>query len=963
MKIRNKKSVEDHLKSVESPLISLPKPFKSIKIKVMSINSSHSTGKKPFLMAIFAICCVIFLGCTLLCLFNLDMLNKKPFQQTTRLTAPAMAKYEKDGNIYIIDNGSFRLICMTPDGDILKTITIDKFKEYTRIIDAAIDEAGNIYVYAIEAEYDAILTKRDIVRKYDSHGRFVKDIISITYDDPFTNPRLFYQFGSFLCANGILTFSQTEKDKVTLYKYFTLNDDLQQSVFYSERHGITGDFMVAQLVLKDFYNFAYVLRDGDIYEVKNGGSPQRLISFNWDKENGGIHPWHIFYETTGNIVFFDMQSNNIYRINIAGELLYNVIPQFHFEPLKENGEKPALKGFGFFGNTFAGVYGDTVWLYDGNTFKTYNDELKLPLRERLHIFIIHTAVILGVFSFITGLLILFIGLLDKYVSLFIKQVIVVIPLLIIAFFIVFSVTYDMKTEQINEALFNEMVALSTAFSRMVDGDDVDRITSIKDVHSEEYKKLSELVKEFVGYNADPWNKAYYAAIFKGDNFEKVIVISSEELNLFRPLESLDEEDINALMSGNPIGGIYELYNGDWAVAEVPIYNKKGDVSGMLEVGFDMTGYNINNDKLKRDVAFIAVIVCLIILLALGFMISIIIRQLSSVARVLKAISDGKRHERVRYKARDELGRVSHGLNSMAEELQIQFDRITSLNESTIRFVPVQFMEHLGVSDISKMKLGDNVLRDLSVLFFDIRAFSINSEMMTSRENFLFINEILGIAGPIIRKHEGFVDKFIGDAAMALFVNGIDAVRAGIELYQQLVINKSTRVKIGVDGINIGVGIHTGSVMMGIVGENERLSSTVISANVNLASRLEGLSKQTGSGVLISKDTMNQLTGRESEFSYRFIGMVRAAGVNEVLGLFDIIDALPPKDKKLRLLTKKIFESGVRKFHTKDYAAAVHRFEKVVEADPGDICAIHHLEEARKHLEDSSLPSVFVFDKK
>jgi len=262
--------------------------------------SNQKTVQKPLLKAAFAVCCIIFLGCTLLCLFNFDTLKNKPFQQTTRLIAPAMVKYEKDGNLYIIDNGSFRLICMTPDGDILKTITIDKFKEYTRIIDGAIDEAGNIYIYAIEAEYDAILTKRDIVKKYDNHGRFVKDIISISYNDPYTNPRLFYQFGSFQCANGILSFSQTEKDRVTLYQYYTLNDDLQQSVFYNGAHGITGDYMVAQLTLKDFNNYAFVLRDGDIYEVKNGGAPQRLISFDWNEKDGGIHPWHIFYETDCN---------------------------------------------------------------------------------------------------------------------------------------------------------------------------------------------------------------------------------------------------------------------------------------------------------------------------------------------------------------------------------------------------------------------------------------------------------------------------------------------------------------------------------------------------------------------------------------------------------------------------------------------------------------------------------------
>jgi len=273
------------------------------------------------------------------------------------------------------------------------------------------------------------------------------------------------------------------------------------------------------------------------------------------------------------------------------------------------------------------------------------------------------------------------------------------------------------------------------------------------------------------------------------------------------------------------------------------------------------------------------------------------------------------------------------------------------------------MEHLGVSDITKMKLGDNVQRDISVLFFDIRYFSINSEMMTARENFVFINKVLGIAGPIIRKHNGFVDKYIGDAAMALFVDGMEAVRAGIELYQTLVVDESTRVKIGVDGISIGVGIHSGSVMMGIVGENERLSSTVISANVNLASRVEGLSKQTGSGLLITRDTLNQLAGNETEFNYRFIGMVQAAGVNEVIGLFDMLDALTPAEKHLRLTTKTYFESGVRKYHMKDYAASVQRFQKVVSMDPKDICAVHHLAEAKRHLNDPTLPSVFVFDKK
>jgi class 3 adenylate cyclase len=286
-----------------------------------------------------------------------------------------------------------------------------------------------------------------------------------------------------------------------------------------------------------------------------------------------------------------------------------------------------------------------------------------------------------------------------------------------------------------------------------------------------------------------------------------------------------------------------------------------------------------------------------------------------------------------------------------------------MNESTIRFVPIQFMEYLGVTDITKMKLGDNVRRNLTVLFFDIRAFSINSEMMSAQENFVFINNILGVSGPIIRKYNGFVDKFMGDAAMGLFIHAIDAVRAGIEIYHTLVLNESTRIKTGIDGINIGIGIHTGVVMMGIVGEQERLSSTVISKNVNLASRMESLTKQVKSGMLISRDTMDQIVDSERTFNCRFVGMIQASGVNEVIGIFDVLDALPERIRKKRLATKQVFESGVRKYHTRDYAGALKRFEQVVAADPGDACAAICLTETKRRLENPKLPSVFVFDKK
>jgi class 3 adenylate cyclase len=283
------------------------------------------------------------------------------------------------------------------------------------------------------------------------------------------------------------------------------------------------------------------------------------------------------------------------------------------------------------------------------------------------------------------------------------------------------------------------------------------------------------------------------------------------------------------------------------------------------------------------------------------------------------------------------------------------------------------MEYLGVEDITRLKLGDSIEKELSVLFFDIRSFSVHSEMMSTPETFGFINQVLGAAGPVLRRYNGFVDKFIGDAAMVLFEDAGDAVQAGIELYRTLTVNEETRITLGGDPVGIGIGVHTGKMMLGIVGESERLSSTVISENVNFASRLESLTRQTGSGMLISRDTMNAAAvklRREGEDdgeavgpNRRFIGMIQAAGVNGVTGVFDILDALPEEARQKRLATKQTFESAVRRFHTRDYRGAAERFIQVLRLDPKDACARICFEEAKKRLANPALPAVFMFDKK
>ena len=294
------------------------------------------------------------------------------------------------------------------------------------------------------------------------------------------------------------------------------------------------------------------------------------------------------------------------------------------------------------------------------------------------------------------------------------------------------------------------------------------------------------------------------------------------------------------------------------------------------------------------------------------------------------------------------------------ELQSEVDRQT---EASMRFVPIQFLKLIGVKNIASLKLGDSVRSVITVMFFDIRFFSVHSQMMSTSETFDFVNKVFGLAGTIIQKHSGFVDKYLGDSAMILFERAGDAVRAGIEIYRTLILDETTRITNGIDGINIGIGAHTGNVMLGVIGDTEHYASTVISKHVNTASRIEGLTKQVKAGMLISADLLYEIPDNERDFDFRYLGMVNPAGSRETIGIFEILDALPGDARERRLKSREIFESAVQNFLTENYQIAAARFKEVVDSDTTDECAKIFYEKATAHVEGRDRSNVFSFNTK
>ena len=116
---------------------------------------------------------------------------------------------------------------------------------------------------------------------------------------------------------------------------------------------------------------------------------------------------------------------------------------------------------------------------------------------------------------------------------------------------------------------------------------------------------------------------------------------------------------------------------------------------------------------------------------------------------------------------DEIGALTEGYNEMSERLKNYFQSLDNINRANARFVPRQFLDFLGKESITDIQLGDQVQKEMTIMFSDIRDFTSLSETMTPKENFDFINNYLGYMEPVIRTNNGFIDKFMGDAIMAL----------------------------------------------------------------------------------------------------------------------------------------------------------------------------------------------------
>ncbi|MEH2453664.1 GAF domain-containing protein [Nostoc sp.] len=266
-----------------------------------------------------------------------------------------------------------------------------------------------------------------------------------------------------------------------------------------------------------------------------------------------------------------------------------------------------------------------------------------------------------------------------------------------------------------------------------------------------------------------------------------------------------------------------------------------------------------------------------------------------------------------------------------------------LKSTMYRYMTQELAEELLKLDDAKLG-GDR--KEVSILFSDIRGYTTLTENLEAEEVVSMLNEYFESMVEAVFKHKGTLDKYIGDAIMAVFGSPLPlenhawmAVQTSLEMRHRLHEFNQRRYADDKPGIKIGIGINSDTVISGNIGSSKRMEFTAIGDGVNLGSRLESVSKQYGCDIIISHNTFKPC---QDHIWARELDYIRVKGRNEPVAIYELLGLRSDSIESEKLQVIEHYHKGREYYLKRQFTFARAEFAKVLTADKHDKAAMLHL---------------------
>ncbi len=870
-----------------------------------------------------------------------------PFNQGIVLENPLFAVKDDHGAVYSIDQSKRRITKINKDGRLEYEIIggLRNTGNFFYADELAVDEKGFLYVINWVLDERGFYVEREEILRYKPDGEFDKVIFSKTYEDKDKNAEIVQRgrFSSVKASNGKIDFIVTDSIGFNLVTVLTEKDSIERRLIKSVKNA---DLLVSCVWFDGAGNLVYVTKRGMIIKSSFGSDDLNdTIVYNADlySEDRQLSvPWAVVSDSNGGVYFTDLVKRGVYFIDESG-----VRPILNREIIEESGISSLEYTYYSLSISDSGELiacnEDFVVSFNNNgTLTGQIDSAYYKTAKVLYnvfvwiVFIVNIILIPVFFRFF------YVYAMKKRLSIVIKQLLIFTPLLLSSITIISITIINNFTARYTAESLNKIAAMVQMIPRTIDAELIKSVTRQSDFMSNNYMELREQLKRSLNYNKDEWNNSYYFVVYRViDGVLYGFMYLNGEIGIYYPFSNFADIDSAYRKAYDGEIAIESISDstGSWLYGVGPIRDANNDIIAVLEIGTDLYSLNQGNKELLARMIRIIIVISIVFILLFILVTLFLLKSIRILRDGVKSIATGKWDTKVKVSNQnDEVADLSNGFNTMSSYILNYVNQIVELNEGYKKFVPEQFINYLDKKSVTDLILGDQVQKEMTILFSDIRSFTTMSEKMTPKENFDFLIEYLSKVGPSVRNYNGFIDKYIGDAIMALYPHcPDDGLKSSLEILNRLYDFNMHRTENGLEPIRVGMGLHTGKLMLGILGEQERMAGTVISDAVNLASRLEGLTKHYGASIIISETTFAGLKTPDL-YSYRNLGNIKVKGKSGSINIFEILDGLTSDTKEKKIISKKNFEDGILFYKNGDLKGALERFSMVLKDNPDDKAA-------------------------
>jgi adenylate cyclase len=273
-----------------------------------------------------------------------------------------------------------------------------------------------------------------------------------------------------------------------------------------------------------------------------------------------------------------------------------------------------------------------------------------------------------------------------------------------------------------------------------------------------------------------------------------------------------------------------------------------------------------------------------------------------------------------------------------------------------RFVPPAYLRRIASKGLGTIRLGEADQQWVTILCCDIRGFTALSERFTPSQLVAFVNRLYEQITRVVDEGQGVIDKFLGDAVLCIF-EGIDsaerAVTCGAKMLTTVASFNSEEGRPADQTVRIGIGLHTGPVILGTIGGSDRMDSTVLGLTVNLAKRLEEVTRSLGVDMLITDQVAHQLP-KGHRHQLRKLGEASLKGCSAPVSIIEVCDQEPPEVQHLKNRIEPLIGEGIELFKAGRFEAALLKFEMAQDIYPQDLSLQLHITSIRGALDSGKM---------